>query len=139
MSWKRYRTFLPKGFPSPCLPSLQTPQRYLLLQQHSPCALGINNHFKFIRAQDSQVCGLSERNRNKRRTRNLVTIKFNLLSWILDTTSILLVIISKHFNILYLLVNSCGPPVIYFLGMEENRIITINYFISCMRVFKRNG
>ena len=95
--------------------------------------------FKFRRTQDSQVCGLSERARNKRKIRNLITIKFNLFSWILDTASILLVIISSDFDILYLLVTSCGPPILYFLGMEENRRNTRNYFMSCIKVFERNG
>ena len=95
--------------------------------------------FKYRKSLDSHVSGLTERARNLRKIRNLVNFKFNMFAWILDTASILLVIASSEFQILYLLVTSCGPPILYFLGMEENRRVTRNFFISCKRLFKING
>lgn len=50
-------------------------------------------------------------------------MKFNFLNWILETISTLLVIFTPNelFITLYILVNSCGTPLIYFLGIEDNR------------------
>ena len=50
-------------------------------------------------------------------------MKFNLLNWLLQTITILIVVInpSELMNVIYNFVNSCGTPLIYFLGIEENR------------------
>ena len=50
-------------------------------------------------------------------------MKFNLLNWILDTISTLLVILIKnpYSTVVYLLIISCGTPLVYYLGIEENR------------------
>ena len=51
-------------------------------------------------------------------------MKFNLINWILETISILIntVISSNDLNIIiYILVNSCGIPLVYIMGIEENR------------------
>ena len=96
--------------------------------------------FKFCQTQDSQKKGLSERVLMSRKRRNLVNVKFNLFNWILDTSCILLVLVSsEEFQIVYLLFISCGPPLLYFMGMEDNRKATKNYFHSRMRIFRTRG
>ena len=69
---------------------------------------------RFIKHQDDKVPGLSEAGKTKRRHRNLVTMKFNLLSFVLEAASVILVAISRTFfiRLLYLLVNYCGTPLV---------------------------
>ena len=69
------------------------------------------------------VQGLSKEAKSKRRQRNLVTMKFNFLNWMLETITILIVVINPNelMNVIYNFVNSCGTPLVYFLGIEENR------------------
>ena len=96
--------------------------------------------FKFRQRQNTQVVGLSERARMSRKQRNLVNVKFNLLNWILDTVSLGLVMISgEDFQIVYLLVISCGHPLLYLLGIAVDRKDTENYSKSNIRIFKRQG
>jgi hypothetical protein len=86
------------------------------------------------------VIGLSKRAQISRKQRNLVNVKFNLLNWILDTSSIVLVLVSsEYFQIVYLLVISIGHPLLYMMGMEQNRKDTQNYFKSRIGVFQRPG
>ena len=96
--------------------------------------------FKFCQKQNSRALGLSERARNSRKQRNLVNVKFNLLNWILDTVSLGLVMISgEDYQIIYLLVISCGHPHLYLMGIQEEREETKNYSKSKIRIFQRKG
>ena len=60
------------------------------------------------------MSGLSEAARTKRKRRNLVTMKFNLLSFVLEAASVILVALFRlHLvRLLYLLVNYCGTPLV---------------------------
>ena len=58
-------------------------------------------------------------------------MKFNMFNWILETLSSFLVLILpsyRYFTNLYILVNSCGTPLVYFMGIEENRSMAKEYF-----------
>ena len=64
-------------------------------------------HFhRFIKYQDDNVSGLTEAARKVRRTKNLVSMKFNLLNFLMETLSVLLLLAIKSYfiRILYLLV-----------------------------------
>ena len=102
--------------------------------------IGYIKIFRFRDLNDSKLAGLSVKSRISRKKRNLVTIKFNLFNWVLETFSILIVLVefSNFVTILYLLINSCGPPFVYFLGVEENRQAAAEYFRANIRIFKRN-
>ena len=84
-------------------------------------------------------------------------MQFNMMNWLLESISLIPVMFVENvfLNILYLLVNSCGTPLVilfsllfyinksyffsvYFLGIEENRRIARENFQSRMRIFKRN-
>ena len=84
-------------------------------------------------------------------------MQFNMMNWLLEMISLIPVMFVENvfLNILYLLVNSCGTPLVilfsllfyinksyfflvYFLGIEENRRIARENFQSRMRIFKRN-
>ena len=69
---------------------------------------------RFRKNQDKRAPGLSITARKTRRTRNLVSMKFNIMNWLLETVSTVLVLIGENrfFTILYLLVNSCGTPLV---------------------------
>ena len=73
---------------------------------------------------------MSESARKRRRQRNLVTMKFNFINYLLETLSVGLFLFEKgpiiHF--LYYVVNSCGTPLVYYLGIEENRMQAQDYF-----------
>ena len=73
--------------------------------------------------QTDNVKGISESSRSKRRNRNLVSMKFNLINWMVEIVSLLLVIIipSDLVFIIYGLLNSCATPLVYIFGIEENR------------------
>ena len=103
--------------------------------------IGYIKIFRFRNLNDSKVAGLCVKSRISRKKRNLVTIKFNLFNWVLETFSILIVLVefSNFVTILYLLINSCGPPFVYFMGIEENRQAAAEYFRANIRIFKRNG
>ena len=79
-----------------------------------------------------------------------------MINWLLETVSLVLVMIKDDvfLTIFYLLVNSCGTPLVilftffchislflflvYFLGIEENRRMAREHFLSRIRIFKRN-
>ena len=85
---------------------------------------------RFQKQQNQSVSGLSEAARNKRKHRNVVAMKFNLINYILETVSMILMLIFKEevIILLYLLTNSCGTPLVYYLGTEENRKQAEEYF-----------
>lgn len=57
-------------------------------------------------------------------------MKFNLINYILETVSMILMLVFKEevIILLYLLANSCGTPLVYYLGIEENRKQAQEYF-----------
>ena len=67
--------------------------------------------------------GLSAEARQRRKNRNLVSMRFNLINWALDTLVLILSaqLINRFVHVFFFLVNSCGTPVIYYLGIEDNR------------------
>ena len=62
-----------------------------------------------------------------------------MINWLLETVSLLLVMFNEKqiLTILYLLITSCGTPLVYYLGIEENRQKAREYFQSRMRIFKK--
>ena len=102
--------------------------------------IGYIRIFKFRQQQNEQVSGLSERAKISRKQRNLVSVQFNLLNWMLDTVSLGLVMISgEDYQIVYLLVISCGNPLLYLLGIVVDRKNTEQYSKSNIRIFKSQG
>ena len=103
--------------------------------------IGYGAIYRFRKNQDNNVPGISSSARNKRKNRNLVTMKINMINWSLETITTLLVAILhpyRYFTLLYILVNSCGTPLFYFLGIEENRTmatlwpIMANYYLCLL-------
>ena len=87
--------------------------------------------------------GLSHVSLKRRRNQNLVTMKFNMINWALETlTTLTLFLVSSTSPptlILYVTVMSCGTPIVYFMGIEENRQRAQDYFRSNMRIFVRSS
>ena len=85
---------------------------------------------RHIQLQATNVVGLSEEAKAKRKHRNVVTMKYNLLNYILESVSVVLMItVDDYFiDILYVTINCCGTPLVYFLGIEENRELAQEYF-----------
>ena len=50
-------------------------------------------------------------------------MKFNIFNWLLETVGTVLVFFNKHkfVTVLYILVISVGTPLVYYMGIEENR------------------
>ena len=73
--------------------------------------------------QNENVVGLSESARARRKHRNVVTMKFNLVNYLLETVSMVLALAVRGYlvGLLQILVTSCGTPLVYYLGMEANR------------------
>ena len=67
-------------------------------------------------------------------------MKFNLWNWILETISTLIVIIIKnsYSTVIYLLITSCGTPLVYYLGIEENRRQAKARFKEHIKMFKKS-
>ena len=99
-----------------------------------------NFYFRFRKIQDNKINGLSSSAKIARKRRNLVSMQFNMINWLLETVSLILVMIKTNqiFNILYVLVTSCGTPLVYCLGIEKNRQTAREYFQSRMRIFRKN-
>ena len=127
------------GLQSPPDPPLETLHHPQLLGQlcdglcvlcgHLQVSLSLNpKHIfqftllRFIKHQDDNVSGLSEAAKTKRKRRNMVTMKFNLLSFVLEGASVILVVISRSFfiRLLYLLVNYCGTPLVLTPWVETS-------------------
>ena len=104
--------------------------------------IGYGAIYSFRRKQDDRVPGISSTVRKQRKNRNLVTMKFNMINWILDTICTLLVMILtpyRYLTLLYILVISCGTPLVYFMGIEENRNTAKEYFKLNMRIFQKKN
>ena len=99
--------------------------------------MGYINIFVFLKNQNNKHLGLNEVARTLRKRRNLVTVKYNLFNWIFETANLLFVLVSPKNNFIYLFCMSCGPPILYFMGIEENRKATEEYFKSKIRVFDK--
>ena len=50
-------------------------------------------------------------------------MKFNLINYVVETVGVIMCLVVKNFfvDMLYLLFNWCSTPLVYYLGMEENR------------------
>ena len=86
--------------------------------------IGYYRLFRFTERNNSKVAGsISVKARIKRKKQNLVTAKFNFLNWLLEAVSLVVVLAGygKVTTVVYIFLTSCGPPCIYFLGVEENR------------------
>ena len=80
--------------------------------------------YKFTKKQiKKSASGLSEEAQRRRRQKNLVSIRFNLMNWLLETVMILMIFMTtdKMFQTTFILVTSIGTPLIYCLGIAENR------------------
>ena len=77
--------------------------------------------------------------RNKRKNGNLVSMKLNMFNWMLETVTTLMMFlfINRFSTPLYFLVNSCGTPLLYVMGIEENRKMAKEYFKYRMRIFSK--
>ena len=102
--------------------------------------------FRFMKKQNENVKGISEESRSKRRNRNLVTMKFNLMNWMIETVSLLFVIIFQGDDIatiIYILLNSCTTPLIYLFGLEENqnlatKVSRTNFMVLSVKKLEEN-
>ena len=96
--------------------------------------------FRFRKIQNEKVNGLSSSAKNRRKRGNLVSMQFNMFNWLLETVSLILVYFSSNIfsTILFLLVTSCGTPLVYYLGIEDNRKKAREHFQSRIRIFKKN-
>ena len=97
--------------------------------------------FRFRKRQDSTVPGLNENARSKRKRKNLVSMKFNMLNWILETFVNILILFghSKVSTILYVLIMSGGTPLVYVMAIEDNRKLAKEHFKSHIKIFKRKN
>ena len=78
--------------------------------------------FWFRDKNTSEVSGISEASRAKRRVRNAVNAKFNLLIWLSEMSSfIVLVFRGKISTVIFLLLSFGFSPMLYLVGMEETR------------------
>ena len=91
--------------------------------------------------QDSQVPGLNEVSRRKRNRRNIVTMKFNMINWSLETLINISALSTNALlqHILYVTTMSLGTPLVYVMGIEENRKLAKEHFKQHIRIFKKNN
>ena len=71
------------------------------------------------------MTGLSSEARGLRKRRNLVTVQFNFMNWLLETTSLIVLTVGNRddifFNLLYFTVNSCGTPLVILINLFGSR------------------
>ena len=92
--------------------------------------------YKFRESQNKKELGLTISSIKRRRHRNVVSFKFNLFTWIWETISMVIAALGAENQLYYLLSISCGPPLLYFIGIEENRQAAATYIASNIRIFK---
>jgi hypothetical protein len=84
--------------------------------------IGYSLIYAFRQTQDGHVKGLNQMSRIARKNRNIVTVKFNFLIWLTETSSFLVLIPNrKMFYIFYFLFSSGLTPILCFIGIGENR------------------
>ena len=103
--------------------------------------VGYFHIYKFRKRLDSETRGLSERSRQVRKTKNLVTTQFNLLIWIFEVISGFVIIFpgSNVFVILYFFLPSTLSPLMYYLGIEVNRKTMKKNIKEMFMELKRKG
>ena len=89
---------------------------YLLVTVENESDRIIINLFsnRFTNRQAENVLGISSSAKVLRKRRNLVSMRFNMINWLLETVSLILFLIKNNvfLTILYVLVNSCGTPLV---------------------------
>ena len=69
--------------------------------------------FRFRNRQDEKVNGISTSAKVLRKRRNLVSMRFNMMNWVLESVSLILVTIDKDNVFVTLLVTGRGKPLVY--------------------------
>ena len=92
-----------------------------------------------LKKQTNTVAGLSQAAKTKRNNRNLVSMKYNLMNHILYMTGGLIYLITRNnlTAMIHFLILSCGSPLIYLLGIEENRKKTQALLKSKIEIFEK--
>jgi hypothetical protein len=76
----------------------------------------------FRKQQDSLTSGLTDKSRNSRKNRNIVTAKINAIIWLSEFCSYLVLLPQNNiFFVLYFLVSGTVSPILYYSGIEANR------------------
>ena len=76
----------------------------------------------FRKQQDSLTSGLTDKSRNSRKNRNIVTAKINAIICLSEFCSYLVLIPQNNiFFVLYFLVSGTVSPILYYSGIEANR------------------
>ena len=88
---------------------------------------------------DRNMKGISDKSRNARKKRNLVSTKYNLIIWICEVLCSFPIIFSKSdiFQILYVSLPSTLSPILYFIGILENREHMRTRLLEIFKEYKR--
>ena len=81
-------------------------------------------HIFFFRRSTGQSLGLNSQTLKARRRRNAVSARFNFLVWLSANIFLcvfLMVGIDGNNVVLYMVLESCCTPVLYYVGIESNR------------------
>ena len=64
-----------------------------------------------------------------------------MLNYILEMVSFVLISISNIpvLTVIFLLIKSCGTPIIYYIGIEENRALTREFVKYHIKYFNPKG
>ena len=80
--------------------------------------------YLFRKRLNEKKLGLGEAALMRRKQRNIVQMKYHLFTWIWENLIIVLLFSRPGLRLEYVLSMSCEPPLLYFLGIEENRVVT---------------
>ena len=82
------------------------------------------------------MSGLTKAAKTKRKHRNFVTMKFNLLSFVLEAASVILVALFRTYlpRLFYLIVNYCGTPLVHYINITTSRIDKELVIVLCVGV-----
>ena len=93
--------------------------------------------YSFTRNQATTVIGLNESSRLRRKRLNIVTTRFNLIIWILETVAPILFFLPLEIKLSWLVYNfvaCCFSPFLYFVGIECNRLAVRNQVLRTLGV-----
>ena len=97
--------------------------------------------YRFRKQMNANLKGLNENKINFRKRSNLVTTKYNLIIWVIEALSLLTIFfsISNIAQILFVSIPSTFSPILYFIGILENREHTRQRVIQIFQETKKEA
>ena len=84
--------------------------------------------FKNLGEQKMKNIGLSAKSIEVRKRKNVVSANFNFIIWLSEALSLIILLLPRNeFSLIsYFVFSSCSSPMLYYMGMAKNRLVSKN-------------